>query len=193
MITVSNHFRERYAERIKGITDIATRNSYAYQNADMILEWATKMLEYGDTFYSGTVGNKYADRKYVRCGEYILVQNPVDEVLITIFEIGFGFDVNNNKEISRIMASEINTLQNEIELAEVVSLEINEQVNDEIALIDLQIEQLKRTLELLEADKEALKVKAKRSKFDVNEKLNKLEQLFIRVLSKGFGEEIKKK
>lgn len=193
MITVSNHFRERYTERIKGITDIGTRNSYAYQHADNILEWAEKMLTYGAEFYSGTVGGKYADRRYIRCGEYILVQNPVDEVLITIFEIGFGFDVNNNKEISRIMASEINTLQNEIELAEVVSLEINEQAESEIALIDLQIEQLKRTLELLEADKEALKVKAKRSKFDVNEKLNKLEQLFIRVLSKGFGEEIKKK
>lgn len=193
MITLSNHFRERYTERIKGITDIGTRNSYAYQNADNILEWAEKMLTYGTEFYSGTVGGKYADRRYIRCGEYILVQNPVDEVLITIFEIGFGFDVNNNKEISRIMASEINALQNEIELAEVVSLEINEQVNDDIALIDLQIEQLKRNLELLEADKEALKVKAKRSKFDVNEKLNKLEQLFIRVLSKGFGEEIKKK
>lgn len=193
MITVSNHFRERYTERIKGITDIATRNSYAYQNADMILEWATRMLEYGQEFYRGTVGNKYPDRRYIRCGEYIIVQNPVDEVLITIFEISFTFNVDNNKEISKMLTQEISDLQHEIESDEIESLEINEQVNDEIALIDLQIEQIKRTLELLEADKEALKVKAKRSKFGVSEKLNKLEQLFIRILSKGFGEEIKKR
>ena len=192
MYELSNHFRERYAERVQGITDIQTIKSWSYQNADMIIEWANKMVEFGTVFYEGTVNNKYVERRYIRNGEYILVQSPQDGKLITIFKISFTFSDDNNKEISRLLSTEISELQSAIMESQSKFTDINAEINTQIELIDLDIAQLKRKIEILEDSKSELVNQGKKSKYEIKDMNDKLEQLCIRMLGKGFGEELKK-
>ena len=97
---ISQHCKERYAERIMCRTDQLEINRYVIQNEDKIKTDILKMIQYGNLIYSGKQSQK--DGKgdvidvYVRDTWVVLVDNK-SHIVVTLYRVDLGLDDDFNK------------------------------------------------------------------------------------------------
>lgn len=101
-LTISQHAKERYAERIKDIEDRSTIAVYITQHEDKIISDISKMIEYGELLYSGRNMSNQGNNKsetYISIylnGLWILIVDKNKNQVITLYPIDLGIDDDLN-------------------------------------------------------------------------------------------------
>ena len=99
-IKISNHAKERYAERImdrEGTTQVA---AYILTETDKIRDDICKMIQYGSCIYTGINMQK---EKPFECeiylsGTWIVICSVKDNTVVTLYKIDLGLGEDFNKE-----------------------------------------------------------------------------------------------
>ena len=108
--SLSNHARERYAERIMGKDDKMDVQSFIMQHEDKIYDDISQMIEYGEVIYEGQQVRSKDTRpcKYYFRNDWIVVVNPQDKKVVTLFKIDLGAGDEMNKLYIHTMLQKLN-------------------------------------------------------------------------------------
>ena len=100
MYKISEHAKQRYAERImnrENKTDVA---SFVNQHQQKIQEDITKMLAFGEVIYTGVsvADNNKNLVNVILNGHWVVITDPNSEKVVTLFEIDLGLGKEFNDE-----------------------------------------------------------------------------------------------
>lgn len=94
---LTQHVKERYAERMAGRDSRIDINTFVAQNTEKIEKDIDKLIEYSEVIYTGVCPG-FKQPVVVRLsGTWVIVLDRPEKVVITIFKINLGLDESMNK------------------------------------------------------------------------------------------------
>ena len=145
-MNISNHAKERYIERIKGIRSKAEIKQYLAQNEDRVEEHILKLYEYSELIFTGQVGGDKTTRDFHLNGDVCLVVG--NNCINTIYFINFAFPERTRQVVIADLKEEISKLQDEIE-AETENTNMKKlEFDEKIRLVEQEIKTLKESIEI---------------------------------------------
>ena len=149
MIGVTNHFVERYAERILGMSSADAKSYVKPVNNEIVSEWANSLtLNFIiQAEFHGNTDNNYWWAKHEN-KNLIIVTNNSNQAFVTLFFVEFGLGENiNNFAFSDILGN-IENYKKDIETAESHAQENSEKILSEIQLVEAEIKSLEEQLDV---------------------------------------------
>ena len=126
---ISNHAKQRYAERIMGKDEKLDVNRFITLNEEKIQTDINKLINYGELIYSGKQSNKDGKGNivdvYLKDCWVVLVDGRQKNV-ITLFKIDLGLDEDFNKAYVSKMMDKLNGFKSALEN---VQQQVQEQSN----------------------------------------------------------------
>lgn len=166
-MNIKNHFKERYVQRINGLTDKQEIKQYITMNDAQITENITKMFEHAKFLYRGQVGKNNTTCNFYIADNLILVADSHVN-LMTLYRVDFNFPNEINRQVTKGLLEEINKLQ---ELLEEATKDIDNYINQktiEIENTDIEIKALEKQLEIKKMQKKVLEDDMKSRRGDVD-------------------------
>lgn len=115
---ISNHAKQRYAERIMGKDDAGDINRFIIGNEEKIKTDIHKLIYYGQSIYSGKQSQKDGKGKvldvYLKDCWVVLVDNS-NNVVVTLYKIDLGLDDEFNKAYISKMIEKLNKHKESLE------------------------------------------------------------------------------
>lgn len=151
---ITNHFLDRYAERILGISDLLAARQYINQNREKIEEDIRKLFEHSELLITMQLqGDKTTKNFYIR-DNIILVAKSDNSVLITLYRIDFSFGEKTDRMIIQNLKEEIQTLKEQMKnKKESIDNEI-EFKKKEVEMIGIEVINLEQQLNMLKLKKQ---------------------------------------
>lgn len=116
--TISNHAKQRYAERIMGKDDKIDANSFVTLHEEKIQTDINKMLQYGELIYTGRQLQKDSKGSvidvYLKDCWVLLADNKTKNV-ITLYKIDLGLDDEFTKVYIYKMMEKLNQSKNKLQ------------------------------------------------------------------------------
>ena len=158
MINATKHARERYASRIKGVKNAIKSNVVMY-GAEYEKD-LNKMYDNSRLIYTGKFQN-HNECNYRLADDIILVVDKQEQNLITLYRVDFNFTKKINKSILQDLVQELNEREEAWLSEKAKAEETNNGLDNEKALLELNIEaktqELKDLQERLKALNEYMK------------------------------------
>ena len=145
MINATKHARERYAERIKGIEKDAIKSNVAMYGNDYEKD-LNKMYDNSRLIYTGRF-QTHKECQYRLADDIILVMDKIDQNLITLYRVDFNFTKSINKVILQDLVEELDVKEKAWSLEKEKTEEANSELNNEKALLEMDIEAKAKELE----------------------------------------------
>ena len=159
MINATKHARERYASRIKGIEKNAIKSNVVMYGAEYEKD-LNKMYDNSRLIYTGKFQN-HNECNYRLADDIILVVDKQEQNLITLYRVDFNFTKKINKSILQDLVQELNEREEAWLSEKAKAEETNNGLDNEKALLELNIEaktqELKDLQERLKALNEYMK------------------------------------
>lgn len=95
---ITDHAKERYAERIADKEGNCDIKQYVACNNDKIVSDINKMMEYSELIAQGKFGKKYEAVRLFVCGLWAVLVDPEQPRIITLYKIDLGVGDEFNKE-----------------------------------------------------------------------------------------------
>lgn len=159
MIEISEHAKQRYAERIMDKTDKMSATTFIVAHEEKIQADIEKMIEYGNLIYTGISTNQYSKEivdVYLKDTWVIIVDNKKQKV-ITLYTIDLGVGKEFNEQYITLLLQQLDGAKqkyNEIEKSIARS-------NDEMEILIKDNEEIianyKKTIKSLEEQNESYK------------------------------------
>lgn len=158
MMNCTNHFMERWTERIQEIKDEKEKRDYIAKNREMIVQHANTTFENATFLWKGQIGDNTTKNYYIK-DNAIFVTNTTDDALITVYKVDLGFTEELNTTVRRGLVEKIQELQKEKEEIEIESLyEVDSKkseassVEDQIKVMEEQLANYRRRKQFLEEE-----------------------------------------
>ena len=159
MINATKHARERYASRIKGVEKNAIKSNVIMYGAEYEKD-LNKMYDNSRLIYTGKFQN-INECNYRLADDIILVVDKQEQNLITLYRVDFNFTKKINKSILQDLVQELNEREEAWLSEKAKAEETNNGLDNEKALLELNIEaktqELKDLQERLKALNEYMK------------------------------------
>lgn len=159
MINATKHARERYASRIKGVEKNAIKSNVTMYGAEYEKD-LNKMYDNSRLIYTGKFQN-HNECNYRLADDIILVVDKQEQNLITLYRVDFNFTKKINKSILQDLVQELNEREEAWLSEKAKAEETNNGLDNEKALLELNIEaktqELKDLQERLKALNEYMK------------------------------------
>ena len=159
MINATKHARERYASRIKGVEKNAIKSNVIMYGAEYEKD-LNKMYDNSRLIYTGKFQN-HNECNYRLADDIILVVDKQEQNLITLYRVDFNFTKKINKSILQDLVQELNEREEAWLSEKAKAEETNNGLDNEKALLELNIEaktqELKDLQERLKALNEYMK------------------------------------
>lgn len=149
---ITNHAKERYIERIKGITDKQEIKRYLVAEDERIVKEINKLYEHSELIYRGQIGSDRATKDFYMNGDICLV---VDDCIRTIYHINFAFPESTRLMVINDLKNEIRRLQEKVEEENKLLQEKDLDINTSIRFLELEIKNLQEEIEVKKAEIEA--------------------------------------
>lgn len=133
---ISQHCKNRYAERIMGKDKEADAGRFITLNEEKIKTDINKMIKYGDLIYTGK--QSHNDKKsdvldvYLK-DTWVVLVNEQTKIVVTLYKINLGLDDEFNKTYITRMMEKLNECKKELEV-------IQQQVDEETKMYKELIE-----------------------------------------------------
>ena len=150
---ISQHAKQRYAERIMGKDDELDVNRFITLNETKIKTDINKLIYYGEKIYSGKPSHN--ERKssvldvYLKDTWVILVEEAT-ETVVTLFKIDLGLDDEFNKSYITRMLEKLNIAKNVLDETQVNIEEESKVYRTLITEAETQIKEYKTMIKNLE-------------------------------------------
>ena len=159
MINATKHARERYASRIKVVEKNAIKSNVVMYGAEYEKD-LNKMYDNSRLIYTGKFQN-HNECNYRLADDIILVVDKQEQNLITLYRVDFNFTKKINKSILQDLVQELNEREEAWLSEKAKAEETNNGLDNEKALLELNIEaktqELKDLQERLKALNEYMK------------------------------------
>lgn len=190
MKNCTNHFNQRWTERIVGITTEREMKEYISSNKEMIAEHANKTFEFAEHIYKGQIGDNITRNYHIK-GDIVFVTNTTDDAFVTVYKVDLGFPEELNTTVRKGLIEEIHKLQEEKDEVEFKMLEEVEQKEFEIESMDEQIKILREQIDNLKKARDFKEQEVKQIKKDsINVGLELKRYALMLVNSKEYKEDL---
>lgn len=173
MKNLTNHFNERWVERIVGITSEKEKKDYLARNRQMIAEHANETFERAQFLYKGQLGDNTTKHYYIK-DDIVLISNTTDDALITVYKVDLGFTDDLNKTVRRGLLEEIaklNAQKEDLDFQILQEVESKEQeaisLADQIKIMEEQVQNLRKQKEFIDLEVKNIKSKSLNTGLDV--------------------------
>lgn len=155
---LTNHVRERYAERIMGKSDKTEINSFIAQHEDKIYDDIEKMIKYGTVIYEGQQVRSKDKRpsKYILNDNWLVVVNPQEGTVVTLYKIDLGAGDEMNKQYIQIMLDKLRAAKEKANEKISVLKELTNSYQNAITENNELIQDYKNKIKSLEEQNECL-------------------------------------
>lgn len=160
MKNCTNHFVERWTERIVGITTEREKKDYITNNRAMIINHANTTIEHAEFIYTGAIGNNKIMNYFIK-DDIIFVTNTTNDALITVYKINLGFTPELNVTVRKGLMEEIKRLTGLHEEEELKAMMEADKKYEEADNIEGQIVIMREQLSLMEKQRDFIKQEAK--------------------------------
>ena len=156
MIALTDHFKDRYVERIIGIENQCEVKQYVVQNEKIIEENANKMFSHSQFIYNGQIGKDKISRHFYVVDDIVIVATTEDDCLITLYRIDFNFPKETNKKVIKDLINEIQELE-QYKKEQIEKTQFNIQnLQEECNRINTEIKYLEEQLQIFKDSKQLL-------------------------------------
>lgn len=180
MVNVKNHAKQRYIERIVGVTDQMEWKRYLAVNDAQIVEHVNRMVEHSNFIYRGQIGDN-TTKVFRMADNIILILDSQESTVITMFKCIFDFGEDMDRQIIRHELLQIDNLNAELRSIDEQIKEFVEQKQMEISTFDQTIKAMEEQIKSLRTQKESAdaEIKGKRSTRDFS--IRELEKRAVRM------------
>lgn len=158
-MNITNHAKERYVERIKGIKDTKEIKRYIATEEDRIEREISKLYEYSELIFRGQVGGNNTTSDFRLNNDICLVVD--EECIRTIYRINFAFPEHTRLMVIEDLKKEIRKLQPEIEEESKKLLDQDNEIDTKISHLQSEIKALQEEIEIRKTDIEMYKATKK--------------------------------
>lgn len=140
-IKISQHAKERYAERIMEKDAKIDVTLFIQQHEQKIKEDIFKMIQYGTLLYSGKSTcefNKQPVDVYLN-GTWVIIVDIAKSNVITLYTIDLGLGNDFNNEYIKQLTTKLNTVKEQFEM---INIEIQTQKNTYSSIIKENTDQI---------------------------------------------------
>lgn len=157
--TLTQHVKERYAERIMGRDNKIDVQTFIAQHEDKIYEDIEKMIDYGVVIYEGQQVRSKDTKicKYILRNDWLVVVNPQDKRVVTLYKIDLGAGDEFNKTYIKVMLDRLDVVKEQTTEKIAVLKELETSYSSAIEENDALIEDYKKKIKSLENQNESLK------------------------------------
>ena len=156
--SLTQHARERYAERIMGKIDKMEVQKFIAEHEDKIYEDIEKMIEYGEVIYEGQQVRTKDIRpaSYILRNDWLVVVNPQNKTVVTLYKIDLGAGAEINQMYISTMRDKLESAKKEVaEKVEALKI-ITDSYADGIKENEEMIKDYKAKIKSLEEQNECL-------------------------------------
>jgi hypothetical protein len=151
-MNLTNHCKERYVERIKGIVGPEVR-PYITLNDERISEHILKLHEHSIFLYKGQLGGDKVTKIFRINGDIVLVMDTAESCIISMYKVDFGFPEHTNRAVIKDLISELVELNTRIDTEAIAYEGVKESKQARVDDLTLEIKNLREQIEILEARK----------------------------------------
>jgi hypothetical protein len=155
-LRITEHAKERYAERIAGRDNKLDAKSYVATNGEKIVSDLTEMVERGKEAYRGPLGPNKKPTVILIQGTWLLVMSP-DNALITLFKKDLGLSEKLNQMAMEEVAGAIAKRRAAIEAIEEENQDRLEQIADDLDYSEARAKEHRKLAKELDDYAEALR------------------------------------
>jgi len=155
-MNITKHARQRYVERIKGITDKLERDAYISINEEVIDSHINKMFQYAKHIYTGQIGTDKTTKKFYLNQDIAFVVSN-DDAIVTIFRVDFAFPEKTKFNVINDLIEEILNGNIEVDGLKIEYDQNSKELDNELQINIQKIKQLKDEIILLEAKNDIIK------------------------------------
>ena len=180
-ITVSQHAKSRWVERMNGITDDREIKRYLVSNSDKVTKDILTSFENADFVFRGQLGKDHTTSDYYILNDLVFVEEK--GVVITLFKVNFGLPYSDLNET--IKRSLITALQRAIEEQQDVKSKSGvetKRIKSDIAKVNAEVNGLRKQIDLLSVKKSGLEGQLKSIEADINLANTKVSTLATKLL-----------
>ena len=180
-ITVSQHAKSRWVERMNGITDDREIKQYLVSNSDKVVKDIKKSFENANFVFRGQLGKDHTTSDYYMLNDLVFVFEK--DTIITLFKCDFGLPYSDLNET--IKRSLITALQRAIEEQQDVKSKSGvktKRVKSDIAKVNAEVNGLRKQIDLLSVKKSGLEGQLKSVEADISLANTKVSTLATKLL-----------
>lgn len=182
-ITVSQHAKSRWVERMNGITDDKEIKRYLVDNSDKVVKDIKKSFENSTFVYRGQLNKKapHSTSNYYLLNDLVFVEEK--GVIITLFKVSFGLPYDDlNEEVQRAL---IVSLQRATQEQQNVKSKVGvtkKNLKADIAQVNAQLNLHRNQIDLLTKQKNELDQQVKLADDEIIMANNQVELLASKLL-----------
>lgn len=153
MIKISQHAKERYAERIMDKDGAYDINSFIVNNEEKIKRDISKMIEFGEFIFYGKPTSDIFSRQPVEIylkDTWVVIVDPKKCTVVTLYAIDLGLGVDFNREYVKKLLEKIANAKVHMETAKASIQEQAETYKDLIHQNDAVIVENRKLIKSLE-------------------------------------------
>ena len=180
-VTVSQHAKSRWVERMNNITDDKEIKRYLVDNSDKVVKDIKKSFENADFVFRGQLGKNHTTSDYYLLNDLVFVFEK--DTIITLFKVDFGIEYEDlNETIKRSLITALQRAVADQQEVKSKSGVETKRIKSDIAKVNAEVNGLRKQIDLLTIKKAGLDSQLKAIDADVNLANTKVSTLATKLL-----------
>ena len=180
-VTVSQHAKSRWVERMNGLYDTNEIKRYLVDNSDKVVKDIKKSFENADFIFRGQLGKNHTTSDYYLLNDLVFVFEK--DTIITLFKVDFGIEYEDlNETIKRSLITALQrAVANQQDVKSKSGVE-TKRIKGDIIKVNSEINSYRKQIDLLSIKKSGLEGQLKSVEADVNLANTKVSTLATKLL-----------
>lgn len=180
-VTVSQHAKSRWVERMNGITDDKEIKRYLVDNSDKVVKDIKKSFTNADFVFRGQLGKNHTTSDYYLLNDLVFVFEK--GTIITLFKVDFGIEYEDlNETIKRSLITALQRAVDDQQEVKSKSGVETKRIKNDISQVNSEINSYRKQIDLLLVKKSGLEGQLKSVEADVNLANTKVSTLATKLL-----------
>ena len=180
-ITVSQHAKSRWVERMNNITDDREIKQYLVSNSDKVVKDIKKSFENANFVFRGQLGKDHTTSDYYMLNDLVFVFEK--GTIITLFKVDFGIEYEDlNETIKRSLITALQRAVDDQQEVKSKSGVETKRIKNDISQVNSEINSYRKQIDLLSVKKSGLEGQLKSIEADINLANTKVATLATKLL-----------
>lgn len=180
-VSVSQHAKSRWVERMNGITDTNEIKRYLVDNSAKVVKDIKKSFENADFVFRGQLGKNHTTSDYYLLNDLVFVFEK--DTIITLFKVDFGIEYEDlNETIKRSLITALQRAVADQQDVKSKSGVETKRIKNDIAQVNTEIASYRKQIDLLSVKKSGLEGQLKSVEADITLANTKVTTLATKLL-----------